>query len=102
VKLLHVGKLPAKLMHLVLNPRIDKAERELAAFQSGDRDLLVSCLLIDDHRTQSLEQAEAVVDAMLALPWNADLRERFGGGRRRAPLPEYRLETEALPAAVAH
>ena len=52
-KLLHVGPLPPKLMHLVLGPRIAKAERELAAFTSGDRDLLLGCLLLDDYRTQS-------------------------------------------------
>jgi alpha-galactosidase/6-phospho-beta-glucosidase family protein len=100
VRLLHVGRLPDKLMHMVLRPRVEKAERELAAFQTGDRDLLVSCLLIDDYRTHSLEQAEAMVDAMLALPWNADLRARFGE-QRRMPLPEYRLEqAEPLPARV--
>jgi alpha-galactosidase len=99
VKLLHVGRLPDKLMHLVLGPRIAKAERELAAFLTGDRDLLVGCLLIDDHRTHSLEQAEAVIDALLALPWNEDLRQRFG--RRRAPLPEYRLPPDGRAAAPA-
>ncbi len=88
-KLLHVGKLPEKLMHLVLGPRIAKAERELAAFLTGDRDLLLGCLLLDDHRTQSLEHAEELVDAMLALPWNEDLRRRFGP--RRLPLPDYQL-----------
>jgi alpha-galactosidase len=90
-KLLHVGKLPDKLMHLVLGPRIAKAERELAAFMTGDYDLLVGTLLIDDHRTRSLEQAERYLDAMLALPWNADLRERFTKPQRK-PLGEYRLE----------
>jgi alpha-galactosidase len=98
VKLLHVGRLPGKLMHLVLWPRIARAERELAAFYHGDRDLLVGCLLLDDHRTRSLEQAEAVVDAILALPWNRDLAERFGP--RRAPLPPYG-HVEAAAAAPA-
>ncbi|MGH2354023.1 MAG: alpha-glucosidase/alpha-galactosidase [Chloroflexota bacterium] len=99
VKLLHVGRLPDKLMHLVLGPRIAKAERELAAFLTGDRDLLVSCLLIDDHRTRSLEQAEDFVDAMLSLPWNQDLAKRFGP--RRRPLPAYRLEPAPAPASTS-
>ena len=90
-KLLHVGKLPGKLMHLVLWPRIAKAERELAAFFHGDYDLLVGCLLLDDYRTRSLEQAERYVEAMLALPWNADLRERFTKPHRK-PLGEYQLK----------
>ena len=99
VKLLHVGRLPDKLMHLVLAPRIAKAERELAAFATGDYDLLVGTLLVDDHRTRGLEQAERYVEAMLALPWNGDLRERFPTPRRK-PLGEYRLEP--LPEPLRH
>jgi hypothetical protein len=86
-----VGALPEKLMHLVIGPRVAKAERELAAFRTGDYDLLVGTLLLDDHRTRGLEQAERYIDAMLALPWNGDLRERFRKPRRR-PLGEYRLD----------
>jgi alpha-galactosidase len=100
-KLLHVGKLPGKLMHMVLWPRIAKAERELAAFYHGDYDLLLSCLLIDDHRTTSLEQAERYVEAMFALPWNDDLRQRFQRPRRRA-LGDYGLEPAATKAAPVH
>lgn len=88
--LLRVGALPDKVMHMVLRPRILKAEKELAAFRTGDRDLLVSCVL-DDHRTRSLDQAEAVVDALLALPWNQDLAERFARPAGRRQLPEYDL-----------
>jgi alpha-galactosidase len=99
-RLLHVGPLAEKLMHLVLGPRIAKAERELAAFRHGDRDLLLGCLLLDDHRTRSLEQAERYLDAMLALPWNDDLRGRFRAPRRR-PLGEYRLDAPAVPEGAA-
>jgi alpha-galactosidase len=100
-KLLHVGKLPEKLMHLVLGPRIAKAEREMAAFLYGDYDLLVGCLLIDDHRTRSLDQAERWADAMLALPWNEDLRARFARPQRR-PLGEYGLgDSPVLEGASA-
>ena len=97
-KLLHVGKLPDKLMHLVLRPRIAKAEREMAAFLTGDYDLLVGTLLLDDYRTRSLEQAERYVDAMLALPWNDDLRARFQRPQRK-PLGEYRLQPLGNDAA---
>ncbi|MER3405453.1 MAG: hypothetical protein C4289_10120 [Chloroflexota bacterium] len=96
IRLLHVGRLPAKLMHMVLLPRILKMEKELLAFVTGDRDVLVSCVL-EDHRTRSLEQAEAVVDAMLALPWNANLAQRFSRPRRRS-LPEYQLDAIKQPA----
>jgi alpha-galactosidase len=99
-RLLHVGALPPKLMHLVIGPRVAKAERELAAFLTGDYDLLVGTLLLDDHRSQSLEQTERYVDAMLALPWNDDLRSRFSRPQRK-PLGEYRLEPIEAPAGDA-
>jgi len=103
VRLLPVGKLPDKLMHMVLRPRVEKMERELLAFRTSDRDVMLSCLLIDDYRARSLEHAEQLVDAILALPWNADLAGRFGSWRR--PLSEYDLPPidgpGAAPARVA-
>ena len=36
IKLLHVGRLPDKLMQMVLIPRILKAEKELLAFRTGE------------------------------------------------------------------
>jgi alpha-galactosidase/6-phospho-beta-glucosidase family protein len=95
-RLLNVGRLPDKLMHLVLGPRIAAAEREIAAFQSGDYELLLGCLLVDDDRTRSLEQAESYLDAMLALPWNADLRQRFAKPSWPS-LAEYTLEAAPEP-----
>jgi alpha-galactosidase/6-phospho-beta-glucosidase family protein len=103
IHLLQVGALPEKLLRLVILPRIAKAEKELLAYRSGDRDVLVSALL-DDGRTRSLEQAEAAADVLLGLPWNGELANRFGGAkRRRAPLPEYDLTAarSKLPAAQA-
>ena len=89
IKLLHVGKLPDKLMQMVLAPRILKAEKEFLAYKTGDRDLLVSCLL-DEHRTPSLEHAELAVDAMLAFPGHESLAERFAA-TDRPPLASYDL-----------
>jgi alpha-galactosidase/6-phospho-beta-glucosidase family protein len=88
VHMLQVPRLPEKLMKMVIEPRIHKAEMDLLAYSSGDRDVLVQSVL-DDHRSQSLEQAEGVVDAMLALPWNQRLAERFG--QRRRSLAAYDL-----------
>lgn len=99
IRLLPVGTLPDKVMHMVLLPRIAKAERELLAFRTGDRDLLLSCLLLDDYRTRSLDHAEELVDELLALPWNADLAARFGS--RRPPLPEYDLQAVEDPLQPA-
>jgi alpha-galactosidase len=99
VHLLQVGALPEKLLRLVLLPRVAKAEKELLAYRTGDRDVLVSCLL-DDGRTRSLEQAERAVDTLLGLPWNDELAARFAGSRR-APLPDYALpDTQQVEAAL--
>lgn len=88
VHLLQVGRLPEKVLRTVLLPRIQLAEMHLLAYETGDRNVLVQCVL-DDHRTQSLDQAEAVVEAMFALPWNQELARRFTRARR--PLAEYDL-----------
>ncbi len=93
VHLLQVGTLPAKVMRMVLLPRIHKMEKELLAFRTGDRDVLVSVVL-DDHRTHSLEQAEAAVDTLLGLPWNENLAAHFGSARQ--PLAPYALPELAL------
>jgi len=43
-------------MHMVLLPRILKAEKEILPSKTGDHDVLVNCLL-DDHQTHPLEAA---------------------------------------------
>jgi len=90
VHLLHVGPLPEKLMYTVLYPRVLKAEKELATYLSGDRDMLLSCVL-DDHQTRSLEQAQQAVYRLLCLPWNEPLAERFGHEPLECDLGEYDL-----------
>ena len=88
IKLLQVGRLPDKLMHMVLLPRIARAEKELLAYRTGDRALLTSCIL-DEHATRSLEHAKETVDRMLAFPGNEALARRFAKGP--SPLPRYAL-----------
>jgi alpha-galactosidase len=97
VHLLQVGRLPVKLMRMILWPRIQLAELYLLAHTASDRDVLLQCVL-EDHRTRSLEQAEAVVDAMFALPWNQELARRFGPRRRQ--LPAYELAHKKEGVAV--
>jgi alpha-galactosidase len=96
IHLLHVDKLPDKLMYMVLAPRIFKAEKELATYLSGDREMLLSCVL-DDHQTRSMEQAQEAVNTLLCLPWNEALAERFGREELVCELGEYDLpEVEEL------
>jgi len=84
VQAIHVGKLSKNLMLHVIIPRILIMERALEAFLTGDKRILLS-IFLHDHRTRSVEQAEAAVEALLALLFNRDMAEHFKGkvtGRR--------------------
>jgi alpha-galactosidase len=67
-----VPPFPPKLVAGAMIPRWHKAELMVQALRSGDRDLLLLYLL-DDPRTRSLEQAEALLDEWLAEPRNERL-----------------------------
>jgi alpha-galactosidase len=69
--------LPRRIMLHAVLPRILEMERTLDAFQAGDEKILLSILLWD-HRTRSLQQAEAQLEEVLDLPFNRTLAERVG------------------------
>jgi alpha-galactosidase/6-phospho-beta-glucosidase family protein len=58
-------------------PRWHRAELMVEALRTGDPDLLLLYLL-DDQRTRSLEQAEALLGKWLADPRNERLARIFG------------------------
>jgi alpha-galactosidase/6-phospho-beta-glucosidase family protein len=93
IQLLGVGGLPQKLMVEILWPRWVEMERDLAAFTSGDRDLLRE-ILLRDQRTRSYEQAEAALEALLARPYNRPLAEHFAAD----PLREAAVPDRVAPA----
>jgi alpha-galactosidase len=72
-----VPPFPAKLVAGAMIPRWHKAELMVSALQSGDRDLLLLYLL-NDQRTRSLEQAEALLDEWLVDSRNERLARLFG------------------------
>jgi hypothetical protein len=51
-------------------------ERELELALSSDKRLFLR-MLLDDNRTQSLEQAEAAVEGILSLPFNREMAENM-------------------------
>jgi len=63
---LHVGQLPAKIMFNHILPDWLDTERELLAFKTGDRSLLLWNVL-DMHQTQSYDQAVALLDELVEL-----------------------------------
>ena len=72
-----VSPFPPKLMAGAMIPRWHRAELMVNALQTGDRDMLLLYLL-EDHRTHSLEQAEALLKEWLADPRNQRIVRLFG------------------------
>jgi alpha-galactosidase len=68
---------PPKLMAGAMIPCWHRAELMVQALRSGDRGLLLLYLL-EDHRTRSLQQAEALLDEWLADARNGRIRQLFG------------------------
>jgi alpha-galactosidase len=68
---------PPRLMTGAMVPRWHRAELMINALRTGDRDLVLLYLL-NDHRTHSLEQAEALVEEWLADPRNERIARLFG------------------------
>jgi len=63
---IQVGKLPKNLMLQVLWPRMLVMERSLELSLTGDKRLFLR-MLLDDHRTRSIEQAEAFMEDFLPI-----------------------------------
>jgi alpha-galactosidase len=71
-----VPPLPPKLMAGAMIPRWHRAELMVEALRAGDRGLLLLYML-NDHRTQTLEQAEALVAEWLADERNTRIARIF-------------------------
>ena len=76
VQRIHTGDLPKRLMLHVLIPRMVRMEWALEAFLEGGQDLLLEWLL-NDPRTESLEQAEVAITDILGLPFNKEMAEHY-------------------------
>ncbi len=68
--------LPMRIKKMYLAPRIMRMEMALEAFTTGDRRVLEE-VLIRDPRTKSYEQAKAVIDEILSLPFNREMKEHY-------------------------
>ena len=74
---IRVDPLPPKVMFGHVLPDWLDMERELLAFKTGDRSLLVWDVL-QNHQTCSYDQAVDLVDATLAMEFHQDYTEYFG------------------------
>lgn len=68
--------LPPNIVRFIIRDRVLPVEAELEAYSTGDRRRLVDLILMDPW-TRSVEQADALVDAILALPYHRELRLHF-------------------------
>jgi len=68
--------IPKRIMSMYLAPRRLRMEWALEAFVSGDKRILQE-ILIRDPRTKSFEQAEAVIEEILALPFNKEMKKHY-------------------------
>lgn len=76
IQAVHVGKLPRRLMLYVMTPRMRRMEQILQAFIEGDRKSLL-LLLMEDPRTKSSEQSKALLNELLAQPWNSEAAKHY-------------------------
>lgn len=63
---IHVGSLPPKIMFECILPDWLEMERELLAFKTGDRSMLLYGVL-NHHQTRSYDQAVTVLDELMEL-----------------------------------
>lgn len=68
--------LPEALTSYILRDRVAPIEVELEAYETGSRTLLEQLIMMDPY-TRTQEQAHALVEDILALPFNAEMREHY-------------------------
>ncbi len=76
VQAIRVGSLPKRLMLHVMVPRMLRMEQILQAFLEGDRRSLL-LMLMEDYGTKEFENAKALIDELLAQPWNTEAFEHY-------------------------
>jgi alpha-galactosidase len=73
---IHVGALTPKVMVECLLPHWLDMERNLLAFKSGDRSILLWNAL-DSHQTRSYDQALAVMEELLSMEGHEEMNAHF-------------------------
>jgi alpha-galactosidase len=68
--------LPPAILAQIWRDRVATVTTELAAFDEGSRERLLDLILMDPW-TRSLEQARQLLDDILAMPANGELRTRY-------------------------
>ena len=69
---------PPRILKFYLIPRMMRMEMSYEAFKTGDRKVLEE-VLIRDRRTKSYDQVVKVIDEILSLPFNEEMRKHYHG-----------------------
>ena len=73
---LQTGGLPTPVLSYLWRDRISSVEMELKAFETGDPAFLLSLIMMDPW-TKSEAQAKKLLDEILAMPCNAEMKAYF-------------------------
>jgi len=73
---IHVGSLPPKIMLEQILPEWLEMERNIEAFRSGDRSMLLWNVL-EGHQTRSYDQAVAALEDWLSMEGHKELNDYF-------------------------
>jgi alpha-galactosidase len=73
---IQMGSLPPAVLAHLLRDCVAPVNIELAAYRAGDRALLRELVMLDPW-THSVEQADALLDDIFALPYHAALRAHY-------------------------
>ena len=68
--------LPQPVMSYLLRDRIASVEMELQAYDKGDRNLLLSLIMMDPW-TKSESQAQRLLEGIMALPYHEEIRQHY-------------------------
>lgn len=71
-----IDPIPRKLLELALYPRLFRLNAAMEAFTTGNKCVLLE-LLYRDVRTRNDKQAEQVLEEVLNLPFNGDMRKHY-------------------------
>ena len=73
---IQTGGLPPALLAHTLRDRVAPVNLELAAYNTGSKELLFQLIMMDPW-SRSEAQARGLLDAILALPYHADMRAHY-------------------------
>jgi alpha-galactosidase len=73
---IHVGSLPPKIMLECILPHWMDMERNLLAFKTGDRSILLWNVL-DSHQTRSYSQGVEVLEDLLSMEGHEEMNQHF-------------------------